>query len=52
VACHENGLCGRRATIVLDGGELVDEWDEETGHVFMIGPAAFVFDGVYEPTHR
>ena len=47
VACHENGLCARRATIVLDGGELVDEWDEETGHVFMTGPAAFVFDGTY-----
>ena len=47
VACHENGLCGRKATVVLDGGELVDEWDEETGHVFMTGPAAFVFDGTY-----
>ena len=52
VACHENGLCGRKATIVLDGGELVDEWDAETGHVLMTGPAAFVFDGVYTPTHR
>lgn len=51
VACHENGLCGRKATIVLDGGELVDEWDETTGHVFMNGPAAFVFDGIYE-MHR
>ena len=48
VAAHENGLCGRRATIVLDGGELVDEWDEETGHVFMTGPATFVFDGIYD----
>ena len=51
VAAHENGLCGRRATIVLDGGELVDEWDEETGHVFMTGPASFVFDGTYD-MHR
>ena len=48
VACHENGLCARRATVVLDGGELVDEWDETTGHVFMTGPAAFVFDGTYD----
>jgi len=48
VAAHINGLCGRRATIVLDGGELVDEWDETTGHVFMTGPAAFVFDGEYD----
>lgn len=51
VACHENGLCGRRATVVLDGGELVDEWDEATGHVFMTGPATFVFDGTYD-IHR
>ena len=33
------------ATIVLDGGELVDEWDEETGRVFMTGPAAMSFEG-------
>ena len=51
VACHANGLCGRCATVVLDGGELVDEWDEATGHVFMTGPAAFVFDGTYD-VHR
>jgi len=45
VAASINGLCGRKATIVLDGGELVDEWDEATGHVFMTGPATDVFDG-------
>lgn len=48
VACHLLGLCGRRATVVLDGGELLDEWDEATDHVFMTGPAAFVFDGEYD----
>lgn len=51
VAAHLNGVCGCRATVVLDGGELVDEWDEATGHVFMTGPAAFVFDGEYD-VHR
>ena len=51
VAAHLNGVCGRKATVVLDGGELVDEWDEATGHVFMTGPAAFVFDGEYD-VHR
>ena len=51
VAAHLCGVCGRRATVVLDGGELVDEWDEATGHVFMTGPAAFVFDGEYD-VHR
>ncbi len=29
----------------LRGGELVISWDGENGHVFMEGPAAFVFDG-------
>lgn len=47
VAANLLGLADRRATIVLDGGELVDEWDEETGHVFMTGPATHVFDGEY-----
>lgn len=42
------GLADRRAAIVLDGGELIDEWDEETGHIFMTGPAAHVFDGEYD----
>ncbi len=48
VAANLCGLADRRATIVLDGGELVDEWDEETGHVFMTGSATHVFDGEYD----
>ncbi len=48
VAANLCGLANRRATVVLDGGELVNEWDEATGHVFMSGPAAFVFDGEYD----
>lgn len=47
VAANLCGLADRKATIVLDGGELVDEWDETTGHVFMNGPATHVFDGEY-----
>ena len=47
VAANLNGLCARKAAVVLDGGELNNEWDEESGHVFMTGPAAFVFDGEY-----
>ncbi len=38
-----NGLCERKATIRLRGGDLVIEWDEKTNHVFMTGPAAHVF---------
>ena len=48
VAANLCGLADRRAAIVLDGGELVDEWDEATGHVFMTGPATHVFDGEYD----
>ena len=48
VAANLCGLADRKATIVLDGGELVDEWDETTGHVFMDGPATRVFDGEYD----
>ena len=48
VAANLCGLAQRRATIVLDGGKLVDEWDEETGHVFMTGSATHVFDGEYD----
>ena len=47
VAANLCGLADRKATIALDGGELVDEWDETTGHVFMNGPATHVFDGEY-----
>ncbi len=39
------GYCGREATVKLLGGDLQIRWDETTGHVFMTGPAAFVFDG-------
>ena len=38
VAAARRGLTGRRAAIVVDGGELRIEWDEATDHVFMTGP--------------
>lgn len=48
VAANLCGLAAREADIELDGGALHDRWDDRTGHVFMTGPAAFVFDGEYE----
>lgn len=48
VAARRCGLADARATVALDGGELTVEWDEQTGHVFMTGPAEHVFDGEYE----
>jgi len=45
VAAVRRGLSARRATVVLDGGELVIEWRDDQ-HVLMIGPASFAFSGV------
>lgn len=43
-----NGLTDRKAALLLNGGTLEIEWNEETGHVIMTGPAEFVFDGVWD----
>jgi len=40
-----NGLTDRRITTRLPGGSLQIEWDEESNHVFMTGPAEEVFTG-------
>lgn len=45
VASVLNGLTDRKATVKLLGGELEIEWKKENGHVYMTGPAEFVFDG-------
>ncbi len=47
VAAVRRGLSARRATIVLDGGELIIEWREDN-HVIMIGPASLSYSGVLE----
>ena len=48
VAASLCGLAQRHATVALDGGELDIEWNEASGHVFMTGPAAHVFDGEFD----
>ena len=48
VAAFITGRAGRHSTIVMDGGELDIEWRESDNHVYMTGPAAFVFDGETE----
>ena len=46
VAACLNGLSPRKPVRVeLLGGELTIEWRESDGHVYMTGPAEFVFDG-------
>jgi len=48
VACVLNGRTDRHVTVRVLGGEVIIDWDEKTGHVFMTGPAEFVFDGEIE----
>lgn len=58
VAAALNGKAGRKSQIVMDGGTLTIEWCEadrsdngrrlQKNHVYMTGPAAFVFDGEIE----
>ncbi len=51
VAVALTGRGGRRSNIVMDGGTLSIEWNEQDGHVYMTGPAEFVFEGVVEKPH-
>ena len=49
VAAVLNGICAREAEVTVDllGGQLSIRWDQENGHVYMTGPAAFCFDGTW-----
>lgn len=44
-AAVANGLTERKASLVLNGGTLLIEWDEKNHHIYQEGPAEFVFDG-------
>ena len=46
VAAHRRGLCGRSATVTVDGGELGIDWREADDHVMMTGPIEIEFTGV------
>ena len=48
VAAALTGKAGRQSTIVMDGGRLTIEWRKEDNHVYMTGPASFVYDGEIE----
>ncbi len=48
VAAALTGKAGRKSEIVMDGGTLTIEWRERDNHVYMTGPATFVFDGEIE----
>ena len=40
-----NGMTEDQVTVKLIGGDLRIRWDKESGHIFMTGPAAVVYDG-------
>ena len=46
VAANRRSLCNRKATVEMDGGELVIEWRRDDDHVLMTGPVAVEFTGV------
>ena len=48
VAAALTGKAGRTSQIVMDGGTLSIEWRESDNHVYMTGPATFVYDGEIE----
>lgn len=48
VAAAKTGRATRTSDIVMDGGTLHIEWSEADNHVYMTGPAEFVFEGEVE----
>ena len=48
VAAFLTGRADRKTDIVMDSGTLSIEWREVDNHVYMTGPAEFVFDGEAE----
>ena len=52
VACFLNGYTKRNVMVELLGGSLQIEWDEETDHVYMTGPARTVFEGEIEEKEK
>ena len=48
VAAAATGRSNRTSHIIMDGGTLTIEWREADNHVYMTGPAEFVFDGEIE----
>lgn len=48
VAACATGRGGEKNLVRMQGGDLTIEWRREDGHVYMTGPAEFVFDGIIE----
>ena len=50
VAATKTGRASRTNRIIMDGGTLEVEWREQDNHVYLTGPAEFVFEGEIEQT--
>ena len=48
VAACLTGRADRKSQIIMDGGTLNIEWRKSDNHVYMTGPAEFVYDGIIE----
>ncbi|NDV64602.1 diaminopimelate epimerase [Bacteroides sp. 224] len=48
VAAIQSGKTKRKPDVIMDGGTLTIEWNKETNHIMMTGPATKVFDGKIE----
>ena len=48
VAATKTGQGGRTNRIIMDGGTLEVEWREQDNHVYLTGPAEFVYEGEIE----
>ena len=48
VAARLNNLSSDAATVHLDGGDLLIEWNRENNHVYKTGPTRLVFTGIIQ----
>lgn len=48
VACVLNGVTDNEVTVHVLGGKIKIKWNKEDNHVYMTGPASFVFSGQVE----
>lgn len=46
VAAISAGKTDRKTEVIMDGGTLTIEWQKDTNHVMMTGPAVTVYNGV------
>ncbi len=51
MACIINGLTKNTVTVTLLGGTLYVEWDEDSGDIYLTGPADTVYSGETEPDY-